>query len=203
MTSVPTDGSSSGADDEDSRSSNPDSESSGVVDLAPDAHDNEVDLSVGEIFDLLKNERRRQVIAFLKTQDDNTASLSRLAEHIAALENEIEETQVTSTQRKRVYISLYQTHLPKLDDYGVIEFHRERGSVELKETEQFDAYFDAAEPKTQHQFDLYIALAVAVVVVIGLLGIGPFGRVPSEVWTILSLGALLGLVIYRYYTSSA
>ncbi|MFP4627302.1 MAG: hypothetical protein ACLFNI_12030 [Natronomonas sp.] len=161
-----------------------------------------MNLSAGEVFDLLKNERRRRVIQYLKTRDDRTASLSRLSTHIAALENDVDETQVSSDQRRRVYISLYQLHLPKLENYGVVEFHQESGSVTLDETGRIDHYLDPGAPQNDVRLELILALLVGLTVTIGLLGIGPFDRIPLEVWTILSTGVLIGLVVYRYYTSS-
>lgn len=52
-----------------------------------------------------------------------------LAEAIAAWENDISVEQLTSKQRQRVYIALYQSHLPKLDDYGVIKYKQARGVI--------------------------------------------------------------------------
>ncbi|MFW5958701.1 MAG: DUF7344 domain-containing protein [Natronomonas sp.] len=161
-----------------------------------------VDLEIGEIFELLKNERRRRVIEYLKTQEDSTTSLSTLAKHIAALENDVDQAQVSSAQRKRTYISLYQNHLPKLDDYGVIEYQQNSGTTELRETTQLDPYIEIEGPEVDHRLELYFALSVGCIVGLGILGAGPFGRVPYEAWTILSLGALIGLASYRYYRSS-
>lgn len=52
-----------------------------------------------------------------------------IAEEIAAWENDIPVDQLRSSQRQRVYISLYQSHLPKLADYDVIEYNQARGIV--------------------------------------------------------------------------
>lgn len=89
-------------------------------------------LSKDEIFDLLKNRRRRQILAYL-SETDETATLSELAEQIAAWENDIEIRELNSAQRKRVYVALYQTHLPKMDDAGVIEYNQDRGLITLLE----------------------------------------------------------------------
>lgn len=202
MSKDSTNGSKEGTVDEGTRSSNPVAEEAAVEDHTPETHHDVVDLEIGEIFELLKNERRRRVIEYLKTQEDSSTSLSRLAKHIAALENDVDEGQVSSAQRKRTYISLYQNHLPKLDDYGVIEYHQNRGTAELRETTQLDPYIEVGEPEVDHRLDVYIALSVGGIVGLGILGAGPFGRVPYEAWTVLSLGALIGLAGYRYYRSS-
>lgn len=90
------------------------------------------ELSDDAIFGLLKNQRRRDALRFLN-EHGGTSTLSELAEHIAAKENDIEVRQLSSDQRKRVYIGLYQCHLPKMDSAGVIDFDKNRGDVELCE----------------------------------------------------------------------
>lgn len=63
----------------------------------------------------------------LATVDETT--LDWLAESVAAVENNKDVASVTGTERKRVYVSLYQLHLPKLDDYNVVDFSKQRKTV--------------------------------------------------------------------------
>ncbi|MFB6120545.1 MAG: hypothetical protein ABEJ68_05445 [Halobacteriaceae archaeon] len=94
-----------------------------------------------EVFSILQNSRRRLVLRYLVERAETTQG--ELAEHIAAVENGIDRAEVTSTQRKRVYISLYQSHLPKLDDANAIEFDDNRGTVErTPRTEDFWEYLE-------------------------------------------------------------
>lgn len=86
-------------------------------------------IGIDQIFEILKNKRRRFVLRHLETAEDQVR-LSELAEQIAAWENEKEVRQITSQERKRVYVGLYQCHLPKMDDMGVIEFNKPRGIIE-------------------------------------------------------------------------
>lgn len=88
-------------------------------------------LSLDVIFEILHVSRRRDVLGYLE-ENDGAASLDELAEFIAAKENGIEEWELSSSQRKRVYIGLYQCHLPKMDDAGIIDYNQPRGQVELK-----------------------------------------------------------------------
>jgi len=100
-------------------------------------------LSLDLVFEVLKNERRRRVLAYLRENDD-TVSLSDVAEHIAAVENEKPETALSSQERKRVYVGLYQCHLPKMDDTDVIDFDGNRGTVELGDNaEQLYPFLEA------------------------------------------------------------
>ncbi|MFC6976838.1 hypothetical protein ACFQL1_22450 [Halomicroarcula sp. GCM10025709] len=98
--------------------------------------------SLDLIFEVLKNSRRREAIQYLREQDQRV-SLGELAEHIAAIENDTTTKQLTSSQRKRVYVGLYQCHLPKMDDVGVVDFNQDRGHVTLTEQVQyFEPYLD-------------------------------------------------------------
>jgi hypothetical protein len=92
-------------------------------------------LSLDVIFELLRVSRRREVLWYLQ-DNEGTARLDELAEYIAAKENDIEIHELTSSQRKRVYIGLYQCHLPKMDDSDVIDYDQARGTIELRQTAQ-------------------------------------------------------------------
>jgi len=83
------------------------------------------------IFDLLSAERRRVVLDYL-AEEGPESTLSDLADHIAADENDTEIRLLDSQQRKRVYVALYQCHLPRMDDADVIDFNHARGTVELR-----------------------------------------------------------------------
>jgi hypothetical protein len=76
----------------------------------------------------------------MRRPEDGVTTLNVMAEHIAALENDIDVSQLSSSQRKRVYIGLYQCHLPKMDEYGVIDFQKNRGIITLKNTTQLESY---------------------------------------------------------------
>lgn len=76
-------------------------------------------LSLSDAFALLRNDRRYWVVSHLaKTAE--SATLSELAERRAAEECDCPLEQVTSDERKRVYIALYQAHLPRLVDADVL-----------------------------------------------------------------------------------
>ena len=94
-------------------------------------------LDADERFHLLQNQRRRQVLRYLQDADTDPESdtddgrvwMRDIAEQVAAWEHDTTVAQLSSTQRQRVYIPLYQNHLPKLDDAGVIDYDQSRGVV--------------------------------------------------------------------------
>lgn len=59
--------------------------------------------------------------------------MADLAEQVAAWEHDTTVAGLSSKQRQRVYIPLYQTHLPKLDEAGLIEYDQRRGDIVPKE----------------------------------------------------------------------
>lgn len=95
------------------------------------------------LFDVLKNQRRRLVLQFLR-ESEGTVRIGTLAEHIAAFENDVSPRSLNAQQRKRVYIGLYQCHLPKMADVDVIEFNQARGIIDLgPHGDELFAYLDA------------------------------------------------------------
>jgi len=119
----------------------------------------EATLSKDDLFELLKNPRRRAVLRFLESTDGN-ATLSELAEHIAAQENDIEVQQLNAYQRKRVYVALYQCHLPKMDDADIVDYDQDRGDIELREeADQLLTYLDSDDDAETDWSRRYIALS--------------------------------------------
>lgn len=77
----------------------------------------ETSLSLTQIADILSNERRVNLIEYMDDREE--AQLGDVSEVIAALEGD-----ESGDHRKRVYISLYQAHVPRLDDTGVLDVSR-------------------------------------------------------------------------------
>lgn len=86
-------------------------------------------LSKDDTFHILQNERRRRVLQYL-SDTDGPVDMRDIAEQVAAWEHDTTVQQLTSDQRQRVYIALYQSHLPKLADFDLIVYNRSRGIVE-------------------------------------------------------------------------
>jgi fibronectin type 3 domain-containing protein len=82
------------------------------------------------VFDILSNSRRREVIKCLHDRD-GSVDVRSLVNEVAAAENDVEVASVTYEQRKRVYTTLHQSHLPKLVQGGFLE--RDGDQVQLTE----------------------------------------------------------------------
>ena len=142
----------------------------------------------GEIFDLLSNHRRRYAIHYCK-REEGSVTLSDLAEHVAAWEQEKTVQELTSAERKRVYTSLQQTHLPTLDKAGMVEF--DNGTVTLTEqAEELDVYLDIVPGGSIPWAEYYLGLSVVSAIVLACAWAGLFPEaIPDLAWAGLVLGA--------------
>jgi len=132
-------------------------------------------------FATLRNERRREVIAYLRDRS-GPVDLRDLSEHVAAVENDCDPADVTYEQRKRVQTALYQMHLPKLADADVVSYDQRAGEVVLADgAERCLPYLDAVGERRRRWWRWYL-LSVAVLAVpiaLAAAGVDPFARVPG------------------------
>lgn len=102
-------------------------------------------LTEDQVFHLLQNQRRRWVLKYLEGREGQVR-MRDIAEQVAAWEHDTTVRALTSKQRQRVYIPLYQNHLPKLDEEGIIEYNQSRGIVERTDlADQLEPYLDPFE----------------------------------------------------------
>ncbi|MFC6718283.1 ArsR family transcriptional regulator [Natrialbaceae archaeon GCM10025810] len=154
-------------------------------------------LSKDVIFELLKNRRRREVLAYL-LDADGTVTLGELAEQIAAWENDTSVNALSSDQRKRVYVALYQTHLPKMDDAGIVEYDQDRGLITLSDNADLLMMYLDTDSHQQDRWDRwYAALSVfgGAVLATVVLGIPPLSAVPAV--------AIAGVIVLAFAVLSA
>lgn len=97
-------------------------------------------LAEGDIHDVLRNERRRLTLEQLR-DNGNSLSVRELSERVAALETG--ETPPPRNIRQSVYVSLHQTHLPKLDELGIVEYDADAKQVTLTDrVREVETYMD-------------------------------------------------------------
>lgn len=87
------------------------------------------ELSETQIHNVLRNDRRRNVVKQLQ-RNVGTLTVRELSEAIA--EAETGKSPPPRNIRDSVYNSLNQTHLPKLDSLGVLEYDQHRKTVSLQ-----------------------------------------------------------------------
>jgi hypothetical protein len=87
-------------------------------------------LEASQIHDILRNDRRRLAIKCLR-ENGNSLSVRDLSEDVAT--RETGEAPAPRDKRRSVYVSLHQTHLPKLDELGIVEYDTESKEVHLRD----------------------------------------------------------------------
>lgn len=175
--------------DEPTREDDSSAEPGGEVAAEEDSEAEQLSLDI--IFEILKNSRRREVLHYLRDcEPGERVSLGELAEHVAAIENDTTTDALTSSQRKRVYVGLYQCHLPKMDDMGVVDFNQDRGHVELAAAaDNLTEYLD--RPATEDSVDWYRYYGVISLVGIAILALS-FGTGLAGSVTLPLLGLVVG-----------
>jgi len=138
-------------------------------------------LSKETIFSMLSNQRRRYVLYYLN-RNPGSVSLRDLAERIAAWENDVDVDDLDYKQRKRVYTSLHQTHLPKLDEAGIVDYDRDGGTITLaNRATDLNLYLELVGEHDVPWCTFYLGLsAVASLFVLAAwLGVYPFAALPD------------------------
>ncbi|QAU12848.1 hypothetical protein EKH57_08980 [Halorubrum sp. BOL3-1] len=163
------------------------------------------DISEDDLFDVLANQRRRFAVHLLKREADDTLEIGEMAEQIAAWENETDTAEITSSERKRVYTALQQSHLPKMDDAGVVEFNKARGVVEpTAALTDVDVYLDVVEGQEIPWSEYYLGLSgvAAALVAAVWMGVWPFTVLPEMAWTLAIVVAFaFSALAHKYYTT--
>lgn len=152
----------------------------------------EAHLSQDVVFDILSSPRRRYVLYYLRTTD-GPIKLTDLAEQVAAWENETSPAEITEQERKRVYVSLYQTHIPRLDEAGIVEYDKDSGNIVLVEDAAgIDDYLSTPEDSIPWQ-RIYLAIAGVGLLFLGAIAleIAVFATIPETVAAAIVVTAFL------------
>jgi len=157
--------------------------------------------SKGEVFDLLSNHRRRYAIHFCK-QQEGPVSVSDVAEQVAAWENDKTVAEIDHAERKTVYTSLQQTHLPTLADADMIAY--ENGTVELTDrATELDVYLDVVPGGSIPWGVYYLGLSGIGFGVLGgvAAGVLPTDVLPAVGWAALVLAVFAVSAAFHVYQS--
>lgn len=90
----------------------------------------------------LRSSRNRATLRYL-TATDGPVKMGDVADHVAAAEHDTTAEALTDDQRQRVYVALYRSLLPALDEDGFVEYDKARGIVRpTEQIEQFRSYLE-------------------------------------------------------------
>jgi len=152
--------------------------------------DSEEGLPPTDVHDVLRNERRRLVLRRLLDRGEPT-SVRALAEHVASVE--AEEDPPSQGLRQSAYVSLHQTHLPKLDALGVVDYDDEAKTVALAErAEDVTVYLEVVPRYGLSQNELFfcVALLGGLLALASAVGVPVLVAVAPGDWAVVSLVAI-------------
>ncbi|MFB6361556.1 MAG: ArsR family transcriptional regulator [Halobacteriales archaeon] len=122
------------------------------------------DLEPVEIHEVLSNERRQLILEFL-SEANGPLSARDLSEKIA--EAETDESPPPTNIRQSAYVSLHQTHLPKLDELEIVDYDQSAKTVELNDrAHRINEYRASSSTSKRSWNELYLTLSV-----LGLLAV--------------------------------
>jgi len=153
-----------------------------------------------DIFEVLSSSRRRQLLYHLHRRGGE-AALQDLAEDVAAAET---DERIDESVVKRFYISLYQTHVPKLEEAGFVVYREEEKRVELTDGIDEIGRVLEADDDADRPWPLYygaLAAAGLVLVVVTVGGAGPGAAAVQFVAAGLAV-AVLALTLFHYYETN-
>jgi DNA-binding transcriptional ArsR family regulator len=155
-----------------------------------------------EVFGTLSNQRRRFVVHALG--QEGSMEIGELARRVAGWEYRKNPETVTSAERRRVYNSLQQVHLPKMDDRGLVEYDSQSGKVRATgELSDLGLYLEVVPADDISWSTYYLLLGVFGVLfaTVTASGLPVFGAVPDVVGA-LTTGVLLvcSAAVHTYAT---
>ncbi len=136
-------------------------------------------LAETEIHDVLRNDRRRLALDCLREAESGRLSVRELAEQVATLETG--QDPAPRKKRQSVYVSLHQTHLPKLDELGIVSYESSAKVVTLEDrVREVEVYMEIVPRYGLSWGEYYFALGLlgmltTVAVLLGVPGIAAVG----------------------------
>ena len=157
-------------------------------------------LDEGTIHDVLRNDRRRLGLEALR-ESGGVASVSDIAETVAARESRTDPP--PRKKRQSVYVSLHQTHLPKLASLDIVSYDSNDRDVELCDRiEDVEVYMEVVPEYGLSWGEFYfgwgvLGLLAAIAVRIGVPVLSAFS--PMTVSGLFFVGLMVASS-YHVYT---
>jgi len=157
-------------------------------------------LSEADVHSVLSSPRRRETLRHLVTVTD-AVTVRELADAIAAAESGYDPA--PRRVREAVYVSLHQTHLPVLDELGIVTYDRDGHRVEPREClRELGKYMDVNSPVGVSWAELYRGLGLAGLcgVVAADASVPVVSAVPSVLWASVALIVLATASAWHLWT---
>lgn len=141
------------------------------------------------VFDHLQNRRRRLVLTCFDRLDSDEVTLRELVDQVTAWETGVSPDDIESNDRLAVYASLHQTHLPKLDEGGFLEYDRDDKTVRITDRgRRLQLYLEYSPEWGIPWSRLFLGLSVLWFLVVAAAwgGLPPIDRIPDR-WIALGV----------------
>lgn len=138
-------------------------------------------------FGLLSNGRRRRLLEEVNRAEQ--VGLREVARRIAASERDVPRSEVDDPACKSVYVSLYQTHVPRLEEHDVVEYDGGTRTVSLVRSPTTRRLLRVSGNGTPRPWGRYYA-AAAVAGAGLLLTVGAATGEPGAAWR--AVGTVVG-----------
>lgn len=158
-------------------------------------------LPAEQVYTILANERRRRALEQLGTVG-GIVTVHELSALVAG--HETGQSPPPKRSRESVYTSLVQTHLPKLEELGVVAYDRETQTIELsRHARDVALYTEIVASAGVTWSELYRTLGVVSLTVLlaVLLGAPVVSRVDPILWTSLFLASFAAVGAYQLWVN--
>ncbi|WP_178917091.1 hypothetical protein [Natronomonas gomsonensis] len=157
-------------------------------------------LEEGEIHDVLRNGRRRLAIRSLR-EGEGEMNVRELSEEVAA--RETGEDPPPRDKRQSVYVSLHQTHLPKLDDLGIVDYDNDSKRVALRDrVREIEVYMEVVPQYGLSWGEFYFGLGLLglLTTIAVLVGVPAISEVGMTVVSGVFFVGLMAASAYHVYS---
>lgn len=151
---------------------------------------------------ILSSPRRRETLAFLSKSGSKT-TVRELSEYVAV--RETGENPPPRQVRETVYVSLIQTHLPALEEVGVIQYdHETKEVVPLERSRDLRVYMEVVTRFgiTWDEYYRYLGVLALLVVLATQLSVPVVSAVDTLVWVTLFLVVFAASTAYQFKSLS-
>lgn len=135
-----------------------------------------------EVFSLLSNHRRRYALHYCR-QSGHAVGFAELAEQVAAWEQGKRPEQLDADERKRVYISLKQNHIPAMQEADVLEYDGDTVSL-TDDAAELAVYMDVVPGDSISWGGFYLGLSAVATMLFASIWVGT--GVGAGPWAALS-----------------
>lgn len=154
------------------------------------------------IFEVLRNDRRRLLLHYLKHREE-AVPVREAVEQIAAWENDKAPEHVTVEERQRVHVSMLQSHLPTMESAGLVTYDQEENVIELTDRALgLDIYLEVVPEGDIDWGEYYTGVTLFNIVMLGFvwLDLYPFAMIPTVAWVVfVPVVFTIAALLHRWY----